>query len=113
MREDVRIALSEALLDAAASASPGRMLTIPEAAIEALFDTARKPGIETPPDYLTGETIRHMRRAVGWSQARLAERISSTQQTVQRMETGTTPHSRSLWVAYKALRAELRDHTTS
>jgi len=48
-----------------------------------------------------GEEIRLAREELGWSQADLAERAGTTQQTVDRVERGVTAHSR----AYPNIRA--------
>ncbi len=50
-----------------------------------------------------GEDIRTAREAKGWSQAELAEKAGTTQQTVDRIERGVTEHSR----AYVPLRDAL------
>lgn len=42
-----------------------------------------------------GEDIRKRRSALGWSQAKLAELANTTQQTVDRIESGQVSHSRA------------------
>ena len=50
-----------------------------------------------------GDEIRIAREAKGWSQAELAQKAGTTQQTVDRIERGVTEHSRS----YPSLRVAL------
>lgn len=53
-----------------------------------------------------GSRIRQAREALGWSQADLAERAGTTQQTVDRIESGQTQHSRATPAILRALGLE-------
>jgi len=41
-----------------------------------------------------GELIRARRKALGWSQAKLAQTVKTNQQTIDKIEQGTIKHSR-------------------
>lgn len=55
----------------------------------------KKPSKGNQPTPL-GEAIKAAREARGWSQAKLAQAASTSQQTVNRIELGKTTHSRAL-----------------
>jgi DNA-binding XRE family transcriptional regulator len=49
-----------------------------------------------PEPPITGDQVRTSRERLGWSQAQLAEKAGTNQQTIQRIEAGKTRHSRAL-----------------
>jgi transcriptional regulator with XRE-family HTH domain len=59
---------------------------------------------------MVGARISERRRVVGWSQARLAEEVRLSTETISRLETGTTmPSVTRLASIARALNIELRD----
>lgn len=56
-----------------------------------------------------GQLIRQRREALGWSQADLAQRAGTNQQTIDRLERGETKHSRALSSILDALRLPFVD----
>jgi transcriptional regulator with XRE-family HTH domain len=59
---------------------------------------------------VVGARIAERRRVVGWSQARLAEEVRLSTETISRLETGTTmPSLTRLASIARALEIELRD----
>jgi transcriptional regulator with XRE-family HTH domain len=61
-------------------------------------------------DRMVGTRIAERRRVVGWSQARLAEKVNLSTETISRLETGTTmPSLTRLASIARALDVELRD----
>ena len=61
-------------------------------------------------DRMVGGRISERRRAVGWSQARLAEKVNLSTETISRLETGATmPSLVRLAAIAQALDVELPD----
>lgn len=79
----------------AAAEGQSPMLTISERALEMLVDTVLAEAAR-PVVALSGPEIAARRKALGWSQADLAEKVGTTQQTVHRVEAGQTTYCRSL-----------------
>ena len=67
-----------------------------------MSDQAR---VQPPSSAARGTIIRRRREALGWSQAQLAERVGTSQQTVDRLERGLVSHSR--WLSPIQLELEL------
>jgi transcriptional regulator with XRE-family HTH domain len=61
------------------------------------------------PDRGLGAQIRRSRESRGWSQAELAKRAGTTQQTVNRIEAGQTAHSRAIAPIIAALDLQAND----
>lgn len=62
-----------------------------------------RPGMLSDAIALRGESIRAAREARGWSQAKLADAVGTTQQTIDRIEKGQTDYSRYLDRIFDAL----------
>lgn len=59
-----------------------------------------------------GSRIRQAREALGWSQAELAEKAGTNQQTIDRIESGKTQHSRATPAVLRALGLETDQSNT-